>query len=379
MNIQDTRTICLRFLHNRKSYRISLNLAVNEKSWDPAGQKVRGKNAEAVKANTIISKYKARAEQIIFDYLKTGQILTYERFKTELQAEQVSGSFTDFTRNEIELLKQSFAPGTIKTYNDLLSKLIAFQSNILFAEIDYSFLQRYENFLIGSRGNNKNTIAKSLSFIRTMINKAIEKGIIKENPFDRYKIGRIEGNREFLTLDELQQLERLIGSGKLDRSRENVLRYFLFACYTGLRYSDLKNLRFKDIPDRKKINLVMHKTKKPVLIPLSDRAIKFLPDDPGLQNRKVFRVLSNQPSNRHLKDIMKAAGISKYISMHCARHTFGTCAQDLGMSLEVISEIMGHTDIKTTRIYSRIREGRKFQEMEKWNKKEAQNDAPPKK
>jgi site-specific recombinase XerD len=53
--------------------------------------------------------------------------------------------------------------------------------------------------------------------------------------------------------------------------------------------------------------------------------------------------------------------------MHCARHTFGTCAMDLGISLEVISEIMGHTDTKTTRIYAKIREGLKNSEMEKWN------------
>lgn len=67
---------------------------------------------------------------------------------------------------------------------------------------------------------------------------------------------------------------------------------------------------------------------------------------------------------------MKEAKISKEITMHCARHTFATCALDLGMSMDVISEILGHTDTKTTRIYAKIREGLKNREMEKWYKKE---------
>jgi site-specific recombinase XerD len=117
--------------------------------------------------------------------------------------------------------------------------------------------------------------------------------------------------------------------------------------------------------------IIMHKTQQPVMIPLNQKAIKLLPDDEGFQNQKVFRVLTNQPSNRYLKGITGEAKINKTITMHCARHTFGTCTMDLGISLEVISEIMGHTDTKTTRIYAKIREGLKNSEMEKWNKKES--------
>lgn len=97
------------------------------------------------------------------------------------------------------------------------------------------------------------------------------------------------------------------------------------------------------------------------------KAKELLPEQ-GFDNQNVFKVLTDQPTNRYLKDIMITAGISKHMSFHCSRHTFGTCSLDFGIPIEVVSKILGHTDIKTTAIYAQIRDGLKEQEMGKWNK-----------
>ena len=91
-----------------------------------------------------------------------------------------------------------------------------------------------------------------MSFIRSMLYRAKKAGLIETHVFENeIKVARIEGDREFLNLSELAKLEKLYQEGTLKKNKQNVLRYFLFACYTGLRYSDVRELRFKNIQDDK--------------------------------------------------------------------------------------------------------------------------------
>jgi len=201
--------------------------------------------------------------------------------------------------------------------------------------------------------------------MKTIINKAIQENIIQDNLIKDYKVGEISGDREYLTLDELQKLQDLYDKDKLEQKYQNVLRYFLFACYTGLRYGDLYNLKFSSMVDSK-VTIKQQKTGGNVVIPLTDKAKRLIPEK-KFENQKVFRVLSDQATNRYLKDIMIGVNINKRISTHCARHTFATCGITLGIPIEVVSKILGHTDIKMTQIYSRIIDPLKEQEMKKWD------------
>jgi site-specific recombinase XerD len=214
--------------------------------------------------------------------------------------------------------------------------------------------------------NHPNTVTKSLSWVRFVFEKAVIAGIVKENPFENQKFSYIASNREKLSIDELDQLEELTNKKVLTGGRADVLKAFLFSCYTGLRFSDMCELRFKNIQGNF-IDIVMHKTKLPVRIPLIDRAKKHLNTDNGLSNQKAFKMFANQVTNRHLKDIFKEAKIDKSVSFHCARHTFATCGIDLGINLDIISNVLGHTDIKTTKIYVKYSDGAKVRQLEKWN------------
>jgi len=194
---------------------------------------------------------------------------------------------------------------------------------------------------------------------------------MKKNVFDNYSIKRVPGHREFLTPDELKKLEDLFKSGELKRYESNILRYFLFSCYTGLRFQDIKNLRFvdlkKEIHNKKKVTLIkikMHKTKDEVSIPVIKKAAALIPE--GFQNQKVFKVNTNQVTNRNLKLIYEKIGITKNITFHSARHTFATNGITLGIPIEVISKLLGHRDLKATGIYAKIVDDKKIQEMKKW-------------
>ncbi|MDP2724233.1 MAG: site-specific integrase, partial [Bacteroidales bacterium] len=346
-----TSNIRLRLTINQKVKYYPLHIFVNPKNFKSG--KITGDESDSWNKNLLIKKYFIKATTIIYTYQLNDTPITFENFERDFDNKFYgSKSFYHFLEQKLILLQGKLTPGTLKGYNDQVNKLKDFRAELLFKNIDKSFIDRYELFLIKERNNNSNTVNKSMKFLKSMLNRAVDDGLIKENVFDKISIGRTIGNREFLTLDELNRLNAIYFSNMLKPNKANVLRYFLFCCYTGLRYSDVANLHHTNILDGNYLSVEMIKTKEHVKIPLSEKAKELLP----LLNFKahpVFKVLKDQPTNRYLKEIMKDAEINKRISFHCSRHTFATVSKSLGIDYDVISKILGHTDIKTTQIYTK--------------------------
>ena len=164
----------------------------------------------------------------------------------------------------------------------------------------------------------------------------------------------------------MAKLEQLLIQN-VDKKFNNVLTWFLFSCYTRLRYSDLYGLTWENI-NNNKINIIQEKTNEAVYVPIIDKAQNLLPET-LVKAGKVFKLYTNQKCNEYLKLIMILAGINKKsISFHCARHTFATVSLNLGIRFEVVSKLLGHTDLKTTKIYARLLNETTDNEMLKWNK-----------
>jgi site-specific recombinase XerD len=111
----------------------------------------------------------------------------------------------------------------------------------------------------------------------------------------------------------------------------------------------------------------MGKTKEYITIPLINKAKQLIPEG-RFENQTVFKVLSNQPTNRYLKEIISMAVISKQISFHCARHTFATNSLTLGIPIDIVSKVLGHKNLRTTQIYLHYQLDHITNEMQKWNK-----------
>ncbi|MBL7105497.1 MAG: site-specific integrase [Bacteroidales bacterium] len=363
--IDGTRNLFLRLTINRKIRYFPINIYVNPDHFKSGT--VSRSDPDYKNKNTLIDHYFIKAKKILFDYRIEDKFITFDKFQRDFDNSSYgSKSFLDFYEGQIEILKDKLELNTIKAYKSQLIKLKEFRKEILFNDIDLNFISTYEGFIIKHKKNNKNTVIKSLTYIKSILNKAVAQGIIKENPMKNYTLGSITGDRQFLSMDELNILEKLLYTNHLKPNKANVLRYFLFCCYTGLRYQDIKKLRFRDIINNEYISLQMIKTKEYVNIPLISKA-KDLIHRKGFDNQNVFKVLTGQPTNRYLKEIMKTAGIQKKISFHCARHTFATVSKSLGIPYDVISKILGHTDIKTTKIYTKYELNYLSKEMCKWN------------
>lgn len=192
---------------------------------------------------------------------------------------------------------------------------------------------------------------------RTMLNEAVREGLMDKNPWNRLetieKIKKPESKREYLTIDEIRSMIAT------DCPNELVKRAYLFSCFTGLRISDVRNLRWGDIYHENGqtfVSVVMKKTTKPLYIPLSKQALKWMPNkDSDNSSDHVFGNLVNYGNvNENLKKWAEAAGIRKHISYHTSRHTFATMMLTLGADLYTVSKLLGHSSVKHTQIYARI-------------------------
>ena len=199
-------------------------------------------------------------------------------------------------------------------------------------------------------------------FARIMValNKAERDGIIVKNPgkdIDRkLKPHAEQKSRCYLTLDEIQKI--INTEYKPDN---DIKPAFLFCCFSGLRYSDVQKLTWEEItlsPEGyAQIETQMQKTGKDITIPLSDNALKWLPERSGQPaSSRIFYKLPDQVNNAdvRLRTIIKKAGISKHVTFHVARHTFATLTLTYGADLYTVSKLLGHSNIRTTQIYAKI-------------------------
>ena len=239
---------------------------------------------------------------------------------------------------------------------------------IAFRDVDKEFLSEFTDYLrqmpkaskygvlkTGGRLSN-NSVVAYYGTLRTAINRAYKEGIITVNPTKEFdfasKVRQEPSRREYLTLDELKTLINT------ECRHEIVKRAFLFSCLCGLRVSDIRKLRWCDLQrssGRVRIEITMQKTKEPLYLPISDEALKWLPERSEANGSDFIFPLTHEGTvNDTLQHWAKVAGITKHISFHVARHTHATMMLTLGADLYTVSKLLGHKNIATTQIYAKI-------------------------
>lgn len=200
---------------------------------------------------------------------------------------------------------------------------------------------------------SENTRYNNYKRLQTVINDAIKKKLIRDNPFDSYDGEKPHGDskaREYLTLEELQQL------AATPCADQTLRRAFLFCCFTGLRYSDVSRLKGANIvhtQERAMLTFVTEKTNKTQCVFLPEVAVECLPRRYG-PDTTLFPLRCNDHTNLLLARWVKDAGINKRITFHCSRHTAATLSLSNGTPLAVVSRFLGHSMVATTQIYAKI-------------------------
>ena len=239
---------------------------------------------------------------------------------------------------------------------------------IAFRDVDKEFLSEFTDYLRQMPKASKygvlktggrlsaNSVVSYYGTLRTAINRAYKEGIITVNPTKEFdfasKVRQEPSRREYLTIDELKTLINT------ECRHEIVKRAFLFSCLCGLRVSDIRKLRWCDLQrsgGRVRIEITMQKTKEPLYLPISDEALKWLPERGEANDSDFIFLLTHEGTvNDTLQHWAKVAGITKHISFHVARHTHATMMLTLGADLYTVSKLLGHKNIATTQIYAKI-------------------------
>jgi integrase len=240
-------------------------------------------------------------------------------------------------------------------------------STIQLSQITPQWIDGFQQFLLTAPrcGNsNQNALKESRlspttaydysKAIRMALRKAVKENILVKNPAESVKgLPEPETDLIFLNIDEVRKLANSELSGELGTE---IKKAFIFACYTGLRISDIKTLKWGDI-ERNPVQIIKRqkKTQRAVYIPLHDTAWKII-DDLADHNHddKIFSLLANTKSqtNKYLIKWAKKAGITKPVGWHTARRTFATLELEHGADIYTVAKLLGHKNIKQVAKYA---------------------------
>ena len=271
----------------------------------------------------------------------------------------------------IERKRNQVSVSCIKGLNRLIRHLNNYWANARMSDVNKQFCIGFTDYLRtavslkSSKDSQKKpkrlaqiTQAEMLNTLSIVLNEAVREGLMQTNAVrllsQTEKIKIPQSTREYLTLDELK---RMIDTPVMPNAMSDK-NAFLFCCFCGLRYSDVFALKWGNIikdGERISISIVQKKTKQPVVAPLSEKAISYLPDQNGKRNdEKIFILPSQSITNKRLKKWAKDANVYKNVTFHVSRHTFGTMMLTAGADIYTTSKLMGHSDISVTQIYAKI-------------------------
>ena len=375
-----TAPIYLRITIDGKAAEIAAKRYIDPKKWDNKAHKAVGNSQEA----KILNAYLKTLEQQVYDFhylmLKEEDFVTAESLKSKLLGTDVTTRmlipiFQEHNDKVEALVGKDFAPGTLERYKTSLKHTQEFLnwkykvSDIDITKIDHVFIMDYDFWLRSVRKCANNTAVKYIKNFKKIIRLCMANGWLSKDPFLGYKAKLKVVERPYLTKEEIQAIyEKEFASDRLNQVRD----IFLFSCYTGLAYVDVKQLSKSNInigidgdqwifTRRQKTDT---STRVP-LLPLARELVLKYENHPQCVNSDVlFPILSNQKMNSYLKEIASICGINKELTFHIARHTFATTVTlSNGVPIESVSKMLGHTNIKTTQHYAKILDKKVSEDM----------------
>lgn len=335
--------------------------------WDKVKQQVKGKDEEAKALNAFLKSVVTKLYDKEVELNKRGFIVTAELLKDayfdkveSIKEHTLMEVFTEHNNKQEKLLGKGVSKAThwVSVYTLRLIKEFMSQKykigDIYLRELNISFIQGFHAFLRIDKEMAQNSSTKHLKLLKKVINLAVANAYMTFNPFMAYKVEREPVEIDFLDAEELQKIINFdTPIPRFERARD----MFLFGCFTGLSYIDIKTLTAEHFEkdSQGRIWIKKHRVKTGVLarIPLLPMAKLILEKYKG--GNKLLPIQDAADVNKYLKDIAILCGIEKHITFHTSRHTFAsTVTLANNISLEVVSKMLGHTNTRMTNHYAKL-------------------------
>ena len=275
----------------------------------------------------------------------------FKGFITEANTEI---DFYEYYSKQVTLWVGKKKTGTITNYTETLSVLKQFRPKLNFSDLKFRLIEEFDHYMRTERGNSVGGTFGRHKCLKAIINTAIKNEIIQKNPYKDFPIQNPRRRLVFLELDELKQLEEM-NIPKHRTGQNKAKDFFLFSCYTGMRFSDVRGLTYDNLIGDK-IVFTMEKTNKTISLPLIKKASKIIETYENhyeRQGKLLFPMSNNKRTNLNLRAIFKELKIEKKITFHIARHTFASTHVRLGTHLIILKELLGHSSIEQTEIYAK--------------------------
>ena len=378
--------IYMRITVNGKRSQISIKRKVAVEKWNSEAGKVVGKSIEVRELNRYLNSLENKIfkiqQKLLDDNRPISALLIKNIFTGKIENHKMLLKIFQDHNNQVErLVGKDFAPGTLERYKTAKKHLESYIKleykieDISVKEIDHKFINGLEYYLKTERNCSHNTAIKYITNFKKIIRIAYANDWISKDPFYNWKARLKTVDREFLTKEEIQKLmEKEISVKRLDQVKD----IFIFSCFTGLAYADVKKISKNDIviglDGDRWIKTKRTKTNTRSNIPLLNTAEVILEkykEHPDLvQSQLLLPVLSNQKMNAYLKEIADLCGINKNLTFHLARHTFATTVTlTNGVPIESVSKMLGHKPLKTTQHYARILDRKVSEDMQELKNK----------
>jgi site-specific recombinase XerD len=375
---------------NGKRFEQSTNRFVEISKWSSEGNKMKGTSEEARLINNHLDLLKNQIRDAEMELIHKKTPVTIETIKSKLlgideRARMLVPIFQDHNNKIKELVGKEYAPGTLERYTTSLKHTIEFMqwkynvSDIDITKIDHAFVTDYEFWLRSVRNCANNTAVKYLKNFNKIIKLCLANDWLDKNPFANYKSKVKEVDRVYLTEEEIQSIiEKDFKTERLSL----VSDIFLFSCFTGLAYIDVKNLTKSHISygidGEQWIFTHRQKTEsasKIPILPVTQMIIDKYENHPQCNNEdKLLPILSNQKMNAYLKEIATLCNINKELTFHIARHTFATTVTlTNGVPIESVSKMLGHKNLRTTQHYAKVLDRKVSEDMKMLKDKFSQN------
>ena len=340
LNKNGLAPIALECRQGTKKMYLTSNVLISKDQWGK-GMVVNHDNAE--KLTTYLTHWRNEIEEIELDALLKGKHLTLFQLKTAVKTGvRSNATIREFSNSVIK--GSSRKKNTQRSYDYLCNEIEKDFGRLTLDDITHDWIEKYRAKLREMK-LSENTIKGRLKALRCLVNEALKRNLITDDPFKFITIGNMTARVGYLEAEEIQKLEELELCGLEEKTRD----LFLLACFCGLRWGDLSTLEEATIEDgilSKKI----HKTNFWVHIPIETlfwgKGKKIIDKYPNITD--LSHCCSNTTANRVLKDLSKQAGIQKRIYMHIGRKSCSNMLNQMGMSLQDISIILGHRDTRTT-------------------------------
>lgn len=344
--------------------------------WDSRKQRLTGKSAMAVSVNQKLGECTALIHARFHELSEREESFTATDVRDAYQGQihrqaLLLQSFEEYLRQTEERIGIDRALKTFKLRTYQLSLLREYLqkkykvSDIPLSQLDKAFIEGFEYYLSIDRKLKRSSVSSALSTLKSIVRMAVKKGVLDFYPFLGYSYERPKGEPRSISQDQLQRIIDL----EIEWENYRIVRdLFVFSCFSGLAISDVRNLREENIileEGELCIKGKRMKTKTPYRVQVLPPAWAIMERYRGKRAGFVFEVPTNDIIHNGMHYIQRSIGMKSPLTFHMARHTFASLITlSAGVPIETVSQMLGHTNLRTTQVYAAVSSERIHREMQ---------------